>query len=284
MAQAKDKKMQRPLSALGELAKKTKRVKSAQKRADEAAKLARAEEKKAQAALPRTEHKPGPREAAVIAAFEKEQAERRIAELQAAEKAAAAAGKGGALEGYSHDDRVAFHQAFAGVDSLSEKNRAHRGPDRVALAKSVRARAKAAEEDARERLDALVGGGVHFDITRHSDGGVEGKRRGIPDRTCRMLASGELAPVATLDLHGRTRDEVPSLVRGFVRASKKQGRLNLAIIHGKGNHSEGGRGVLQGAVVKSLTSGGAAPLVDSFATAPQRFGGGGAILLRLRAR
>lgn len=275
--------MQRPLSALGELAKKSKRAKSAQKRADEAAKLARAEAKRTQARAEATaprEHKPGPREAAVIAALERVQAKQRAAAIRAAEVAA----KSGALEDYSHDDRVAFHQAFAGVDSLSEKNRAHRGPDRVALAKAVRARAKAAEEDARERLDALVGGGVHFDITRHSDGGVEGKRRGIPDRTCRMLAAGELTPVATLDLHGRTRDEVGSLVRGFVRASKKQGRLNLAIVHGKGNHSEGGRGVLQGAVVKALTAGGAAPLVDSFATAPRRFGGGGAILLRLRAR
>lgn len=284
MAKAKDEKMQRPLSALGELAKKAKRVQSSRKRADDAAKVARAHAKHVAAKQPPgtspREHKPGPREAAVIATLEKEQAQRRAAAVQATQKAATS----GALEGYSHDDRVAFHQAFAGVDSLSENNPAQRGPDRVVLAKAVRARAKASEEDARERLDALVGGGVHFDITRHSDGGVEGKRRGIPDRTCRMLAAGELTPLATLDLHGKTRDQVPSLVRGFVRASKKQGRLNLAIVHGKGNHSEGGRGVLQDVVIKALTSGGAAPLVDSFATAPQRFGGTGAILLRLRAR
>lgn len=275
--------MQRPLSALGELAKKSKRVQTARKRADDAAKLARATQqaqaKRAEATAPR-EHKPGPREAAVIAALERDHAKQQAAAMRAAEVAA----KSGALEDYSHDDRVAFHQAFAGVDSLSEKNPAHRGPDRVALAKAVRARAKASEEDARDRLDALVGGGVHFDIARHSDGGVEGKRRGIPDRTCRMLAAGELTPVATLDLHGRTRDEVGSLVRGFVRASKKQGRLNLAIVHGKGNNSEGGRGVLQDVVIKALTAGGAAPLVDSFATAPRRFGGTGAILLRLRSR
>ena len=283
MAKAKNEKMQRPLSALGELAKKTKRVQSARKRADDAAKVARAEAKRAQAQRAATaprEHKPGPREAAVIAALELDQTKQQVAAIQAAERAA----KGGALESYSHDDRVAFHQAFAGVDSLSEKNRAQRGPDRVALAKAVRVRAKAAEEDARERLDALVGGGVHFDITRHFDGGVEGKRRGIPDRTCRMLAAGELPPIATLDLHGRTRDEVGSLVRGFVRASKKQGRLNVAIVHGKGNHSEGGRGVLQDVVIKALSAGGAAPLVDSFATAPRRFGGSGAILIRLRSR
>lgn len=188
------------------------------------------------------------------------------------------------LAGYSADDRVAFHQAFAGVESLDSPHHRKRGPDRRSLAKAVRAKAQAAEEDARARLDALVGGGVFFDILRHSDGGVEGRRRGTPDRTSRMLAGGKLPPVAHLDLHGQRTDEVDRAVRTFVRESHRAGRLDLAIIHGKGHHSEGGKGVLQGAVVRALTKGGAAPLVDAFATAPSRYGGHGAVLVRLRMR
>jgi len=189
-----------------------------------------------------------------------------------------------ALAAYTRDDQVAFHQAFAGVDSLESKHHKRQSPDRNALAKAVRARAEAAEEDARRRLDALVGGGVHFDLIRHGDGGIEGRRRGAPDRTCRMLAMGELAPSATLDLHGYLQAEVESAVRTFVRGSHKAGRQTLRIVHGKGNHSEGGKGVLRAAVVKALTNGGAAPAVEAFASAPDRFGGEGALLGRLRRR
>ncbi len=189
-----------------------------------------------------------------------------------------------ALATYTRDDQVAFHQAFAGVDSLESKHHKRQSPDRNALANAVRARAEAAEEDARRRLDALVGGGVHFDLIRHGDGGIEGRRRGAPDRTCRMLAMGELAPSATLDLHGFLQAEVESAVRTFVRGSHKAGRQTLRIVHGKGNHSEGGKGVLRGAVVKALTGGGAAPVVEAFASAPERFGGDGALLIRLRRR
>ena len=97
-----------------------------------------------------------------------------------------------------------------------------------------------------------------------------------------MLASGELGPVARLDLHGERVKAVAGAVRAFVRGSHRASRRNLCIVHGKGRHSEGGRGVLQDAVVEALTNGGAAPLVDSFASAPTRFGGLGAMLVRLR--
>ncbi|MEM1417057.1 MAG: Smr/MutS family protein, partial [Myxococcota bacterium] len=147
-----------------------------------------------------------------------------------------------------------------------------------------KAQAEAAEEAARARLDRLVAGDAHFDVRRHADGGLEGKRRGSPDRTVRMLAAGELTPEARLDLHGRERREVAREVSQFVRTGHRAGRRTLALIHGKGNHSEGGRGVLEDAVIKALTDGGAAPLVEAFATAPRRHGGTGVMLVRLRHR
>lgn len=192
------------------------------------------------------------------------------------------------LDSYEYDDRVAFQQAFAGVRPLGsgEGLRAdkRKPADREALSRRVKATADAAEEAARARLDQLVGGGVHFEVHRHGDGGVEGRRRGAPARTARMLAAGELTPVARLDLHGRVTAQVAREVRAFVRDQHAAGRRNLSIVHGKGNRSEGGQGVLKDAVVRALTEGGAAPLVDAFASAPERFGGLGAILIRLRER
>ncbi|MEM9070027.1 MAG: Smr/MutS family protein [Myxococcota bacterium] len=188
---------------------------------------------------------------------------------------------------YSYEDRVAFSQAFSGVAPLgtpapkAKRKSATKKPARDARAQAV-AESRAKEEAARKRLDQLVSGGIRFVVER-SDG-VEGRRSDASARTVRMLRHGELPPEASLDLHGKTRAEVGPALRAFVRDAHKRGRLTLAIIHGKGKHSEGGVGVLRDAAVAALTKGGAAPLVDAFATAPDRFGGEGALLVRLRAR
>ncbi len=179
---------------------------------------------------------------------------------------------------HTYDDRVAFQQAFADVRPL-DAGPAKRGPSRAA-AKQVQ---RAAEDAARARLDSLVAGGVSFRVSR-VDGGVEGMRDGAQQRTVSLLAKGELPPEASLDLHGTVRSDVSTKVRNFVRSAHRDGRRTLAIVHGKGSHSEGGIGVLEDAVVKALTHGGAAPLVEAFATAPKRFGGSGALLVRLRNR
>lgn len=188
------------------------------------------------------------------------------------------------LSAYTSDDQVAFHQAFAGVESLDKKGVHHsRGPSRERVAAQVSRRAEAAEEDARLRLGQLVGGGIRF-VLRREGQYVEGRRHDTPERTCELLAKGELAPTAHLDLHGMTQKEATARVRSFVR-EKGTGRKSpptVSIIHGKGTGSSGGQGVLQGAVITALTKGGAAPFVDAFATAPRRMGGDGALLVRLR--
>ncbi|MEO0324215.1 MAG: Smr/MutS family protein [Myxococcota bacterium] len=201
------------------------------------------------------------------------------------------AGQG--IERYAYEDRAAFHQAFAGVRPLgtaqagSDAKRARSAAARSPKARNaaqVAARAEAAEEAARARLDRLVAGGTTIDVRRNADGGVEGRRRGAPDRTLRLLAAGELTPEARLDLHGFARGEVAREINRFVRSAHRAGRRTLALIHGKGRHSEGGQGVLEGAVIKALKDGGAAPLVEAFVTAPKRHGGAGVLLLRLRHR
>jgi len=198
------------------------------------------------------------------------------------------------LEGYSYEDRVAFSDAFSGLDSVSskaERRRQHkarqagakqRPTDQQARRKQTRAEAEAADRAARAQLDRLVSGGLSFDVRVDSDGIVRGLREGAQKRTARMLADGDLPPERSLDLHGFERRNVNREVNRFVREAHGDGRRTLSLIHGRGKHSEGGLPVLADAVVEALTEGGAAVLVEAFATAPDRFGGRGATLVRLR--
>jgi DNA-nicking Smr family endonuclease len=67
-----------------------------------------------------------------------------------------------------------------------------------------------------------------------------------------------------------------------VRKAHRRGLDVLCIVHGKGQHSEGGKGVLRDAVLSALTETGAAPLVLAFVTAPDVLGGSGALLVELK--
>ncbi|MBO6938475.1 MAG: Smr/MutS family protein [Deltaproteobacteria bacterium] len=200
------------------------------------------------------------------------------------------------LEGYSYEDRVAFSDVFSGLDAVSskaERRRQHkarqagakqRPTDQQTRRKQAKAVAEAAERSARAQLDRLVTGGLSFDVRIDSDGIVRGLREGAQKRTARMLGDGDLPPELSLDLHGFERRDVNREVNRFVRDAHAAGRRTVALIHGRGKHSEGGLPVLADAVVDALTEGGAAVLVEAFATAPDRFGGRGATLVRLRDR
>ena len=60
-----------------------------------------------------------------------------------------------------------------------------------------------------------------------------------------------MAPQATIDLHGMTRDQAWLRLEGFVAQSVRAGYKKIMIIHGKGNHSNGSDPVL-GPMVKSF--------------------------------
>jgi len=200
------------------------------------------------------------------------------------------------LEGYTYEDRVAFADAFSGLDpvhSKAERRRQHkarqagakqRPTEQQQRRRQAKAAAEAAERAARAQLDRLVTGGLSFDVRVDQDGIVRGMREGSQRRTVRMLADGQLPPERSLDLHGFERRDVSREVNRFVREAHGEGRRTLSLIHGRGKHSEGGLPVLADAVVDALTEGGAAVLVEAFATAPDRFGGRGATLVRLRDR
>lgn len=170
------------------------------------------------------------------------------------------------------DDRIAFMDAMSGVVPLDRSP-----PSRVW---NVPREGSSADDAARARLAALVGGGVHFTVER-TDDLVFGRRAGTPAAVALDLSRRGVAPEATLDLHGvRADDALRELVR-FVRAQYRRGHRRVRVVHGKGLHSPGGAGVLGSVVVSGLSEGGAAPVVLAFASAHADLGGAGALIVQL---
>jgi len=136
------------------------------------------------------------------------------------------------------------------------------------------------DDAARARLATLVAGGIRFQIER-DDETVAGARAGSAQALLKRLKRGDPAPETSIDLHGMTADEAEREVVKVLRTSRQRGARALRIVHGKGLHSEGGKGVLADRIVRLLTEGAGAPFVEAFATAPARFGGTGALLVVL---
>jgi DNA-nicking Smr family endonuclease len=176
----------------------------------------------------------------------------------------------------STEEQNALERAFAGVQPLTGRKRG--GPSETV--KQANAIARDNETEARARLDALVGKSARI-IVERQDEYVTGRRDNIAKPTLRRLAGSTVRPEATLDLHGERATDVPTLVNKFVRMQHKRGLRVLLIIHGKGNHSDGGLAVLGDKVATALSEGGAAPLVAAFSTAHSDHGGTGALVVEL---
>jgi DNA-nicking Smr family endonuclease len=190
---------------------------------------------------------------------------------------------------HGYEDRAAFHQAFAGVRPLDARTKVKSETkldetERV-LRAQVAADLAAADESARARLDALVAGSVGFVVRRSTlDGEVEGLREGERESVLRTITGARVTPQGSIDLHGLTGLEAERTLARFVRERHARGDRIVLVVHGKGLHSDGGVGVLEDHVLKCLTEGGAAACVRAFVTAPERFGGRGALIVRLVER
>ncbi|MGH6866255.1 MAG: Smr/MutS family protein [Methyloceanibacter sp.] len=116
---------------------------------------------------------------------------------------------------------------------------------------------------------------------------------GALDRlTARKLDRGHLAVDGRLDLHGMRQRDAHAALRKFVKWAVAKDLRHVLVITGKGAardegksfHHEGGRGVLRQAVPHWLSQPDLAPLIVSFAPAPRRLGGEGALYVRLRRK
>ena len=177
--------------------------------------------------------------------------------------------------GHSYEERVALSQAYRGVGPIGRGGGRRTGR----VAKKVVAPKDTGDALARARLAALVADGLNFRVTRDEDGRVRGVRVGAARDDVERLRDGRAHPEAELDLHGMLADAAEVAVVGFLRAAKKGRKRVVRIIHGRGQHSEGGVGVLGDRVVATLSQRGGAPFVLAFLTADRSQGGAGALLV-----
>lgn len=184
---------------------------------------------------------------------------------------------------FSEDDRSLFRQYMAGTVPLDRKG-ARIPRTASSLEQRIEKPAKDApdpDDEARARLRALVEGTSPFEVV--DDGlHIEGKRADVDSRSLRRLRHGKLPIDARLDLHGMTLAEAKREVQAFVLRCRQSHERVLLIIHGKGNNSVGGVGVLRGEIGAWLSEGPASHHVACFATARNEDGGSGAIYVKLR--
>jgi DNA-nicking Smr family endonuclease len=109
-------------------------------------------------------------------------------------------------------------------------------------------------------------------------------------QTARKLEGGRLAVEARLDLHGMRQREAHAALRKFLKWAQSKNYRHVLVITGKGAPADDTRpfyeaderGVLRSAVPHWLAAPDLAHVVVSYAPAPRRLGGEGALYVRLR--
>lgn len=178
-----------------------------------------------------------------------------------------------------YDERMAIKRAYAGVRRMGDASTPKVVLPAVRSAEEVASQAQR-DAEARARLDAFVGQAKRFVIDRDGDE-VRGRRDDVSPAQAAQLFQRVPAPEQKLDLHGLRGDDAGRQVVAFVRSAQRAGKRVVLIVHGRGQHSAGGVGVLAEVVLETLSRGGAAPVVRAFMSAPQRQGGSGALIVFL---
>lgn len=104
-------------------------------------------------------------------------------------------------------------------------------------------------------------------------------KSGVDQRTMKKLRRGDYNPAERRDLHGMTTSDALARVRALVADSLRLGHRCIAIVHGRGLHSEGGVAPVKAQVRAYLKT---HPAVLAFADAPPSDGGPGAVYVLLR--
>jgi DNA-nicking Smr family endonuclease len=189
--------------------------------------------------------------------------------------------------GSAEDDALHFHRLFGGVDPIDRsrgrvpKQRGERS-DAMEIAARRGAEVERAENAAvHERMRELVEGTARFEVA--DDGRrVEGRRVDVPIDTLRRLRRGNYPVDARVDLHGMGVDQARATLEAFLASTRARGERCVLVIHGKGEHSPQGIGVLRGEMAAWLSQGTASQHVGAFASASDRDGGDGAVYVLLR--
>jgi DNA-nicking Smr family endonuclease len=184
------------------------------------------------------------------------------------------------------EDAQILARMMSGVMPLGSKARRiplseQRLPTSQIDARFALASTSAREEDeaVHAHLRALVEGG-RFEV--EDDGQrVEGRRATTPPDVVRKLRRGLLPIDARLDLHGLRADEAQETLERFLGERRSHGERCVLVVHGKGEHSPRGVGILRGEISAWLSQGRASAHVSAFATAQRDDGGEGAVYVLL---
>jgi DNA-nicking Smr family endonuclease len=185
------------------------------------------------------------------------------------------------------DDARLLRRAYAGVEPLDRsKGRRARHPLEPASSAtktSTEGVPTAPADDAavHERLRILALGSTPFEVSDEGDR-VEGRRTDVPLEVLRRLRRGHFPIDARLDLHGMVAREARARVESFLRTTRERRERVVLVIHGKGEHSPMGVGVLRGEISAWLSQGASSEHVAAFATARDGDGGPGAVYVMLR--
>ena len=160
------------------------------------------------------------------------------------------------------DDADAFAEAMGDVARLKAdpRGRLHATPDGKPARVVATGRATRAPK---EHEDDIVGGYL---------------ATGVDRRELKRLRRGEYPPAHRLDLHHMTRVDAIERVARFIESHSGRHKA-VAIVHGRGLHSEGNVAVLKACVRERLR---AHPDVLAYADAPRADGGDGAVYVLLR--
>lgn len=123
---------------------------------------------------------------------------------------------------------------------------------------------------------------VAFSVRKEENGYVEAYRLPSSQSALQELRKRNLDVDAELDLHGMTSVQAKAAVARFLTYAYERGARVIGIVHGKGLHSEDGKGVLAQHVVSAITQEKEGRFVLAFRSAPPSLGGTGALLLRLQ--
>ncbi len=166
-------------------------------------------------------------------------------------------------------DSSEFKKAFAGVKPLKRHKRvAHKAPAPAPVPHQRRRDEAAVLAESMEstlEIDDMLETGEELSYLRD----------GMARETLRKLRRGHWSVQDGIDLHGMTRLQASAVVAEFLEHSAVHGLRCVRIVHGKG------LGILKGKLGKWLPQ---RQEVLAYCQAPAHEGGGGALLVLLKAR